>query len=473
MKKQRRKGILTLALAVLCCFVLQENVLIAQGYDDSWYDSWYDDDDDWYDDWYDTDDNGWDSSSELYEGDTQEESLSVYYGEKGVLPSPGSWTDHTGVTYTIATSEYTLTEVWSNVLTLDERGNYEVIGIGTTEAKGRFYDASGRLLLTKTYLISAKVDMSGVTLDKTSATNYAQKGYYFVSSRFEFHLKSENQSLPASAYDYELSSSSSNPDIYVDAYMGENDTVIIDTTGAGKTTVTLVINEKTFELTLHVIEVGINKNSLLLAAGQSSQLKLSGLSKGIKWSSSKPSVVKVTSNGKVKALKNGNAVIKAKVGDMTLGCAVSVVSQNRYKTIKKAISIGKTCVYSQPKRMQKGYYDCSSLTWSAYKLSGINFGNAGYAPVAASQAQWCVQKKKNIKGGLTESNIKNMKLNAGDLMFESGSDNGRYRNIYHVEMISGYTCYGFDEQGKPLLGIKWANRPDDYYWCAGQLVCRP
>ena len=46
MKKQRRKGILTLALAVLCCFVLQENVLIAQGYDDSWYDSWYDDDDD-------------------------------------------------------------------------------------------------------------------------------------------------------------------------------------------------------------------------------------------------------------------------------------------------------------------------------------------------------------------------------------------------------------------------------------------
>ena len=64
---------------------------------------------------------------------------------------------------------------------------------------------------------------------------------------------------------------------------------------------------------------------------------------------------------------------------------------------------------------------------------------------------------------LSPSNIQNMKLNAGDLMFEEGNNNGRYRNIYHVEMIKGYTCYGFDANGQPLLGIAWANRPDDYY----------
>ena len=84
-----------------------------------------------------------------------------------------------------------------------------------------------------------------------------------------------------------------------------------------------------------------------------------------------------------------------------------------------------------------------------------------------------MQRKKYIQGGLSASNIQNMKLNAGDLMFEEGNNNGRYRNIYHVEMIKGYTCYGFDANGQPLLGISWANRPDDYYWPCGQLVCRP
>ena len=123
--------------------------------------------------------------------------------------------------------------------------------------------------------------------------------------------------------------------------------------------------------------------------------------------------------------------------------------------------------------MQKGYYDCSSLTWTAYKQAGISFGNSYYAPVAADQAKWCVQKKQNIKGGLSTSNIRNMRLNAGDLMFEEGENNGRYRNIYHVEMIRGYVCYGFDEKEKPILGIAWANRPDDYYGPGGQLVCRP
>ena len=66
-----------------------------------------------------------------------------------------------------------------------------------------------------------------------------------------------------------------------------------------------------------------------------------------------------------------------------------------------------------------------------------------------------------------------MKLNAGDLMFETGADNGRYRGIYHVEMITGYSCEGFDSKGRPYLQIKWASKPDGYYGSARQLVGRP
>lgn len=470
MKKCLRGLFLALCVIVPGCFVQPKNVSASDWYDDGWYD------DGWYDDeWYATDEENSDDSSweDFYEGDTQAQSLILYYGQKGVLESPASWTDAAGVDVPVASKYFSLEDLWDTVLTLDEQGGYEVTGVGTAAVEGRFYDASGRLLLTRTYDITAKIDMQEVTLNKTSANSYLQKNSYYSSAQFEFRLKDPKKHLPSNVYDNELSCSSSNSDMYVDAYMSDGNTIIITAQGTGKTTVTLVLNEKKFKVKLRVIAVGINKNSLLLPAGQTSQLKLSGLKEGIKWSSSNPAVVKVSKDGTVKALRNGNAVIKAKAGDLSLGCAVSVVSQNRYKAICKAVSIAKTSSYSQPKRMQKGYYDCSSLTWTAYKQAGISFGNSYYAPVAADQAKWCVQKKQNVKGGLSDSNIRNMKLNAGDLMFEEGQSNGRYRNIYHVEMIRGYVCYRFDEKEKPILGIAWANRPDDYYLPCGQLVCRP
>lgn len=473
MKKCLRGLVLALFFAAPCCFVLPEAVSASQWYGDGWYDDEWSDNE--WDTWDTTDEETSDDSSwqDFYEGDTQEESMTVYYGQKGVFESPASWTDRAGVNVPITSKNFSLENSWDTILTLDEQGGYEVTGVGSATVEGRFYDASGRLLLTRTYDITAKIDMQEVTLNKTSAKSYVQKSYYYSSAQFEFRLKDPKKHLPSNVYDDELSCTSSNSEMYVDAYMSDGNTIIVNVQGTGKTTVTLVINEKKFKVKLHVIAVGINKNSLLLPAGQTSQLKLSGLKEGIKWSSSNPGVVKVSRDGTVKALRNGNAVIKAKVGDISLGCAVSVVSQNRYKAICKAVSIAKTSSYSQPKRMQKGYYDCSSLTWTAYKQAGISFGNSYYAPVAADQAKWCVQKKQNIKGGLSTSNIRNMRLNAGDLMFEEGENNGRYRNIYHVEMIRGYVCYGFDEKEKPILGIAWANRPDDYYLPGGQMVCRP
>lgn len=454
MKKWTRELLLALFLIVAYFFVLPEHAQAAQ--------------------WYDIVDND-DDQDEFYEGDTQEKSLNVYYGARGKFLIPKTWKDHSGKKVKIVSAEFETVNSWNDVITINKSGSYKVTGIGSAEAEGRFYDASGRLLLTRTYDITSKVNMKGSKLNKTSATSYVQKGQYFdfVSSQFQFRLKRADHPLPMNSGDYEVSCTSSNPDMYVSAYMSDKRTIIIDVSGSGKTTVTLVINEKKFKVRLSVTEVGINRNSLLLYTKQTRQLRVSGVKKGVKWRSSRPGVVKVTSDGKVKGLRTGNAVIKARVGDITLGCAVSVVSPARYKTICQAVRIGKNCTYSQDNRMKKGYYDCSSLTWMAYKRSGINFGDRYYAPVAANQAKWCMKRKKYVKGGLSASNIQNMKLNAGDLMFEEGDDNGRYRNIYHVEMIKGYICYGFDENGRPILGITWANRPDDYYWADGQLVCRP
>ena len=60
----------------------------------------------------------------------------------------------------------------------------------------------------------------------------------------------------------------------------------------------------------------------------------------------------------------------ADVKNVRIGCAVSVVKKGMTKVVKRAIKIGATCKYSQPRRMQRKYYDCSSLVWRSYKLIG-------------------------------------------------------------------------------------------------------
>lgn len=68
----------------------------------------------------------------------------------------------------------------------------------------------------------------------------------------------------------------------------------------------------------------LNKKSATMYTGKTLQLKVSGTSKKVTWSSSKASVAKVDQNGKIKAVKKGSAVIRAKVGKKTYKCKVTV-----------------------------------------------------------------------------------------------------------------------------------------------------
>lgn len=81
------------------------------------------------------------------------------------------------------------------------------------------------------------------------------------------------------------------------------------------------------------------------------------------------------------------------------------------------------CGYSQDKRMQEGWYDCSSLVYRLYKEAGIIL-NA----TASTQGRQCYQKAQII-------NKKD--LQPGDLIFYSYEDNGQFRNISHVAIYVG------------------------------------
>jgi hypothetical protein len=81
--------------------------------------------------------------------------------------------------------------------------------------------------------------------------------------------------------------------------------------------------------------VKLNKTKATLYVGETVKLKLTGIGKRIKWSSSKKSVATVSSTGKVKAKKVGKVTITAKVSGKKYNCKVTV--KETKKTDKKII----------------------------------------------------------------------------------------------------------------------------------------
>lgn len=405
----------------------------------------------------------------------------------------GSTVQYYGQTYTV--SRYTFNSDNRAVASVDASGRVTALKTGTAQITVQIYttqdwydyddndeyndydddyryEPSGEYLLFQAeYEVRVCPDLSGITVDKTSQTGYTADSWNCPT--YTFHLKSK-EVLTEDWDTVVLSCSSSNSRVGVDADLDKN-VLTITPYSVGKTTVTVSINDQQIcKLTINTILVQMSTNSALLAIKETKQLRVKGApAAAIKWSSTNPKVVTVSSKGLVRAKSSGNAVIKAKIGDNMFGCAVSVVTQSRKKAINTAIHIVRTSTYSQPNRMQNKYYDCSSLVWKAYHKNGVNFGNAYYAPVAADIGKWCAQKKRMVKGGLSVKNIDSMKINAGDIMFRTGDNNGRYKGIYHVEMIVGYTCYGFDSNGKPMLSLKYAARADGYADGCGEPVGRP
>ena len=118
------------------------------------------------------------------------------------------------------------------------------------------------------------------------------------------------------------------------------------------------------------------------------------------------------------------------------------LSVNETAVREAAAVLGAT--YSQPKRMEAGYYDCSSLVWRSYKKAGYKLTSGDTAPVAADLA------KKLEKSGrvIAYGHVKSSELKPGDLIFyTSGESNGRYKNISHVAMYYG-------EYTDPISGKK-------------------
>lgn len=96
------------------------------------------------------------------------------------------------------------------------------------------------------------------------------------------------------------------------------------------------------------------------------------------------------------------------------------------QAVKNALArLGKP--YSQAERDSSDYYDCSSLTYYAYKEAGINLSYHG-SNTAASQGKLLSERGCEVAYE---------DIQPGDLIFYSFTRNGRYQNISHVAVYAG------------------------------------
>lgn len=81
------------------------------------------------------------------------------------------------------------------------------------------------------------------------------------------------------------------------------------------------------------------------------------------------------------------------------------------------------CQYSQERRYEEGYYDCSSLVQRCYAQFGVNL-----PAIASTQGQYMVEHGLEVTEDILEP---------GDVIFYSYENNGQFRNISHVAIYIG------------------------------------
>lgn len=257
------------------------------------------------------------------------------------------------------------------------------------------------------------------------------------------------------------------PDARVDDTTSAGIILLFDKTGTH--TVKLAINGRTFTVKVKVVRLALNRESLVLCKGKSATLKVAH-AKGTKFSSDNTLVAKVSKKGKVTPRELGNSTIRVTAEGHTFTCTVGVTSKKGYKAVKNAeADLKKKYVYSQPKRMQKNYRDCSSFVSRCYWDPGLGRklfligGNSAktWAYPAAEQAQWLNRQHKRVAYKAVGAN----KLLPGDTLYFETDYAGRnksYRHIDHAGIYVGGGRYlntgGYG--GKGAVGY-WQYRPGD------------
>ena len=187
---------------------------------------------------------------------------------------------------------------------------------------------------------------------------------------------------------------------------------------SGKATITAKCEDKTAEcaviVTVPTGSVTLDKTSLSLAVGETAQLTATvnpddATDKNVAWASSDESVAKVA-NGKVTAIKAGNATVTAQCGGKTAKCIVTVIVPVTSVTLDKSsliLAVGETSVLTATVKPDNA--TDKTISWSSSdpsvvkvdngKLTALKVGTAVVSVIAANFSASCsvmVNKPNNI-----------------------------------------------------------------------------
>lgn len=178
-----------------------------------------------------------------------------------------------------------------------------------------------------------------------------------------------------------------------------------------------------FSMTCSASAASINKKKVTLYTGQTVQLKVSGTTKKIKWTSSNKSVATVTSKGKVSAKKKGQATIIAKIGSKKYTCkiTVNIKSKNVYELSNcKYQYVSSKIVTYRGHTFLKSVFDFTNK--SSYSMSP-----------SVSAATWVTQGKYNC--GYDTLNLFPKEISA----FDNVPPHSKKRVYYLSEIVNLYT----------------------------------
>lgn len=123
----------------------------------------------------------------------------------------------------------------------------------------------------------------------------------------------------------------------------------------GTAVITAKIGSKKYKCTVKAVNPKISKRSKTIIKGKTYDLKVSGTSSKVTWSSSNKSIAKVNSKGKVTAVKKGTATITSKVNGKKLYCTINVVNKG---IAQNSIAVFKGRTY------QLTTYGLSNIKWN-------------------------------------------------------------------------------------------------------------
>ena len=213
---------------------------------------------------------------------------------------------------------------------------------------------------------------------------------------------------------------------------------------AGSGVIKATVDGKKYNVNYTVYNPKIKSIKAVLAKKKTTTIKIDGIT-GLTptYKSRNTAVATVDANGKIKGKGSGVTFVDVKLGSYTKTYRVEVAATGMKTIISKAQKIVNTWKYNQGKRMQYGYYDCSSLVWKGYQVYknyNKKLGSTSWAYTAGELFDYLKGKNQIVYYGYIGYNY----MKPGDLIFYGDynsavmySTPGRTLDIYHVSMYAG------------------------------------